>query len=275
MLLFFRGTSVWDMLHRLAKSLVSLSCSFLDVKQLIYSPFSCFCPSIYHSSCFLPLLFGQLSSKSLVNSIVWGICSCRTDVSSDNSHNVKGPQSHSYCCCLVTKSCLILCDLMNCSTPDLSVLHYLSDFAQTHVHWVADAIQWSHPLSCPSPPALNLSQNQGLFQWVGSSHQRAKVLKLQLQHQSFNEYSGLISFRIDWSDLAVHGSLKGLLQYHSLKASVLKHSIFFIAQLSHPYTTTGKTIALTRQTFVSKVMSLLLTHCLGFSWLFFPGASIF
>ena len=130
---------------------------------------------------------------------------------------------------------------------------------QTHVHRVGDAIQPSHPLSSPYPPALNLSQHQGLFQWVSSLHQVAKVLEFQFQHQSFQwTHPGLISFRMDWLDLlVVQGTLKSLLQYHSSKASILRHSAFFIVQLSHPYVTTGKTIALTRWTFVDKVMSLL------------------
>ena len=85
----------------------------------------------------------------------------------------------------VTQSCLTLCDPMDCSTPGLPVHHQLPEFTQTHVHWVGDAIQPSHPLSFPSPPALNLSQHQGLFKWVSSSHQVAKVLEFQLQHQSF------------------------------------------------------------------------------------------
>ena len=85
----------------------------------------------------------------------------------------------------VTQSCPTLCDPMNCSTPDLPVHHQLPESTQTHVHWVGDAIQPSHPLSSPSPPALNLSQNPGLFKWVSSSHQVAKVLEFQLQHQSF------------------------------------------------------------------------------------------
>ena len=88
-------------------------------------------------------------------------------------------------CRSVTKLCSTLCNPMNCSMLVLPVLHYFLKFAQTHVHWVGDAIQPSHPLSLTSPPALNLSQHQGLFQWVGSSHQVAKVLELQLQHQSF------------------------------------------------------------------------------------------
>ena len=116
----------------------------------------------------------------------------------------------------------------------------------------------SHPLSSPFPPAFNLSQHQGLFQWVCSSHQVANILELQLQYQSFQWIFRIISFRMDWFDLlTVQGTLKSLLQCHSLKASSLQHSAFFMVQFSYPYMTTGKTIALTRRTFVSKVMSLL------------------
>ena len=151
-----------------------------------------------------------------------------------------------------------LCDPMACSTPGFPVHHYLPKFTQTHVHWVGDAIQPSHPLSSSSPPAPNPSQHQGLFQWVNSWHEVAKVLEFQLQHQSFQRTPGLISFRMDWLDLlAVQGTLNSLLQHHSSKASILRHSVFFTVQLSHPYMTTGKTIALTRRTFVGKVISLL------------------
>ena len=109
-----------------------------------------------------------------------------------------------------------------------------------------------------SPPALNLSQHQDLFQWVSSLHQVAKVLELQFQQQFLQEYSGLISFRIDWFDLPeARRTLKSLLQHHSLKASILQHSPVLMVQLSHRYMTTGKTIALTLWTFVGKVMSLL------------------
>ena len=109
-------------------------------------------------------------------------------------------------------------------------------------------IQPSHPALSPCPLAFNLSQHLGLFKWVSALHQVAKVLV----------YSGLISFRIDWFELlTAQGTLKSLPQHHSSKASVLQHSAFFIIQLSHPYMTTGKTIALTRQIFVGKVMSLL------------------
>ena len=85
----------------------------------------------------------------------------------------------------VAQSCPTLCDPMDCSTPGLPVHHQLPEFIQTHVHWVGDAIQQSHPLSSPSPPAFNLSQHQGLFKWVCFSYQVAEVLEFQLQHQSF------------------------------------------------------------------------------------------
>ena len=104
---------------------------------------------------------------------------------------------------------------------------------------------------------FRLSQHQGLFQWVSSSYQVGKVLEFQLQHQSFQWYSGLISFRMDWLGLlAVQGTLKRLLQHHSSKASILRCSAFFIGQLSYPYMTTGKTIALTRWTFIGKIFLL-------------------
>ena len=113
-------------------------------------------------------------------------------------------------------------------------------------------------LLSPSPPAPNPSQHQGLFQWVNSSHEVAKVLEFQLQHQSFQWTPGLISFRMDWLYLlAVQGTLKSLLQHHSSKASNFQRSAFFTVQLSHPYITTSETIALTRWNFVGNVMSLL------------------
>ena len=147
---------------------------------------------------------------------------------------------------------------MKYSMPVSPVLHHLLEFAQIHAHWVSDAIRPSRPLLPSSPLASNLSWHQGLFQWVGSLHQLATVLELQLQHQSFNEYSGLISFRIDWFDLlAVQDSLKSLFQYHSVKACILQYSAFFMIHLLPTYMTTGKTIDLTVWTFVSKVMALL------------------
>ena len=161
-------------------------------------------------------------------------------------------------CSSVTQLCLTLCNPMDCSMPGLSVHHQLPEFTQIHVHWVSDAIKPSHPLLSSSPPAFNLFQHQGLLKWVSSLHQVAKVLEFQLQHQSSNEHSGLISFSMDWLDLlAVQGTLKSLFQHHSSKASILVCSDFFILQLSHPYMTTGKTIALTKWTFVGIVMSLI------------------
>ena len=133
------------------------------------------------------------------------------------------------------------------------------------VHWVGNAIQPPCPLSSPSPSAFSLSPHQGLFQWVSSSHQVAKVLELQLQLSPSYEYSGLISFKIDWFDLlAAEGTLKSLLQHHSSKVSILWCSAFFIVQLSHPYMTTGN-IALTIQIFVVKWWLCFLIHCLGLS----------
>ena len=147
---------------------------------------------------------------------------------------------------------------MDCSMPGFPVYHQLPKLAQTHLHQVSEAIQLDYPLSSPFPPAFNLFEHQGLFKWISSSHQVAKDWSFSFSISPSNEYSGLISFRMDWFELlAVQGTLKSLLQHHSSKASVLGHSAFFIVQLSHPYMTTGKTIALTRWTFFSKVMSLL------------------
>ena len=155
----------------------------------------------------------------------------------------------------------------HCGTPDFPVLHYLMKFTQAQVHWVGDAIQPSHPLLSPSPPALNLSHHQFFFPLNES------VLPIRWpKYWSFNfsispskEYSGLISFRIDWFDLlAVRRTFKSLCQNHSLKASVLQCSAFFMIRLSCPYITTGKTIALTIQTFFSKGLCFLIC-CLGLS----------
>ena len=148
----------------------------------------------------------------------------------------------------VAQSCPTLCDPMDCSTPGLPAHHQLPEFTQAHVHRVGDAIQPSHPLSFLSPPAFSLSQPQVLFKWVSSSHQVAKVLKFYLQY-----IQELISFRMDWLDLLDdQGTLESLLQHHNSKASVLR-SALFIVQLSHPYITTGKTIALTTQTFTGNI----------------------
>ena len=178
-----------------------------------------------------------------------------------------------WCCCSVVQSFPTICNPINSSMPGF--LHYLPEIAQTHDHWLGDAIQPSHTLLLTFSLALNLSQHQGLFQWVRTSHQVAKVLELQLQHQSSIEYSGLISLRIDWLDLcAIQRALKTLLQHHfestNLKASIIWHLAFFMEQFSHPHMVTRKTIALTMQTFVSKVISLLFNmlsrFVMGFWW---------
>ena len=133
------------------------------------------------------------------------------------------------------------------------VHHLLPELAQTHVHQVGDAIQPSHPRSPPSPPAFSLSQHDG-FSDESVLHIRwPKYWSFSFNISASNEYSGLISFRMDWLDLlAFQGTRKSLLQHHSSKASILRCSVFFIVQLSHPYMTTGKTIALTRQNLLTK-----------------------
>ena len=164
---------------------------------------------------------------------------------------------------------------MDCSTPGFPVHHQLAEFTQTHVHWGSDAIQPSQPLSSPSPPTFNLFKHQGLIKWVSSSHQWPKYWSFSFSISSSNDYSGLISFRMDWFDLfATQGILKSLLQHHSSKASVLRHSTLFIVQFSHPYITTGKTITLTRWTFVSKVMSLLFNMLSGLVIAFLPRSKV-
>ena len=146
---------------------------------------------------------------------------------------------------------------MDCSMPGFSVHHQLPELTQTHVHRVSDAIQPFHSLSSPSPPAFNLSQHPLMFSNKSALHQRwPKYWSFCFSISPSNEYSGLISFSIDWSNLlAVQGTLKSLLQHHSSKASIIQSSAFFMVQLSHPYMTTRKTIALIKWTFVSKVMS--------------------
>ena len=179
------------------------------------------------------------------------------------------------CCRSVTELCLTLCNPMNCRMPGFPVLHYLLEFAQSHVHGVSDTIQPSHPLSPPSPFSLNLSLYQGLFQWVTLHIRWPKYWSFSFSISPSNAYSRLISFRIDWFDLlAVQGTLKSLLQHHSSKTSVLQLSAFFMVQLLYLYMTTGKTIALTTQNFVDKVMSLHFST-LGLSSLFFQETSIF
>ena len=157
----------------------------------------------------------------------------------------------------VSQLCLTLCDPMDWSMPAFSVLHQLLELAQTHIDQVGDAIPPSYPLLSPSPafnfPSIRVFSNQSVLciRWP-------KYWNFRFNISPSNEHPGLISFRMDWLDLiAVQGTLKSLLQHHSSKTSILQHSAFFIVQLSHAYMTTGKTIALTRRTFVGKIMSLL------------------
>jgi len=158
----------------------------------------------------------------------------------------------------VAQSCPTLWDPMDCSTPGLPVHHQLPEFTQTHVRWVSDAIQPSHPLLSPSPPAFNLSHIRIFSNESVLCIRWPKCWSLSFNISLSNEHPGLISFRMDWLDLlAVQGTLKSLLQHYSSKASILWCSAFFIVQLSHPYMTTGKIIALTRWTFDGKIMSLL------------------
>ena len=161
-------------------------------------------------------------------------------------------------------------DPMDCSTPRFPVYHKSLELAQTHVHHISDAFQASHPLSSP-PLAFNLPHHQGLLQWVSSLHQVAKVLEFQLQYQSFQWI-----FRTDFLEDGLVGSpchprdsqeSPPTPQFKSMNSSCWA---FFIVQLSHPYMTTGKTIALTRQTFVGKVMSLLFNMLFRLVITFFP-----
>ena len=141
----------------------------------------------------------------------------------------------------VAQSCLTLYDTMNLSTPVLPVHQQLPESTQTHVHWVGDVIQPPHPLSSPFPSAFNLSQHQGLFNESVLRIRWPKCWSFSISPS--NEYSGLISFTIDWFDhFFVQGTLKSLLQHHSSKASFLQCSAFFMVQLSHPYMTDGKAV---------------------------------
>ena len=157
----------------------------------------------------------------------------------------------------VGQSCLPLCDPMDCSTPCFPVHHQLLELAQTHVHQVSDAIQ---PFILCRPLLLlpSIFPSISVFSSESVLHIRwPKHWSFRFGISPSNEHSRLISFRTDWFDLlAVQGIFKSLIQHHSSKASIIQHSTFFIVQLSHPYMTTGKSIALTRRTFVGKVMYL-------------------
>ena len=176
----------------------------------------------------------------------------------------------------VAQSCLTLCDPMNRSTPVLPVHHHLPESTRTHVHRVSDAIQ---PLILgrtllllpPVPFSIRIFSNESTLamRWP-------KYWSFSFSICPSNEQPGLLSFRMDWLDLlAVQETLKSLLQHHSSNASILQCFAFFTVQLSHPYMTTGKTIALTRWTFIGKVMSLLLNMLSRLVITFLQGVSIF
>ena len=161
-----------------------------------------------------------------------------------------GKDAHGICRCIwdaqlssVTQSCLNLCDPMDCSTPGLPVHHQLPEFTQTHVHWVGDAIQPSHPLLSPSPPPSIFSSIR-VFSNESPLHIRwPKYWSFSFNISPSNEHSGLISFRTDWLDrLEVQGTLTSLLQHHSSKASILQHYLFFLLFLL-PWKTDPKDIA--------------------------------
>ena len=169
----------------------------------------------------------------------------------------------------------MLCGPMYCSMTRLPVHHQLPGFIQTHVHWAGDVIQPSHPLSSPSPPTFNLSHHQGFSDESILCITWPKYWSFNFSISPSNEYSGSISFRIDWFDLlAVQGTLKSLLQHHNAKASILG-SAFFSVYLSHPYMTTGKTTVLTIRTFVGKVMSLLFNMLSRLVIAFLPRSKCF
>ena len=175
----------------------------------------------------------------------------------------------------ISCSVMSICDPTDCSRPGFPVLHHLLEFAQTHVHRVGDAIQPSHPLSSPSP-TFNLLQHQGLFQWVSSSHQVAKVLELQLQHRSFQwifRRTDLLQDGLVGSPCSPRDSQESS-PNHSPKASILWCPTFFMVQLSHLYMTPGKTGALTKRNFVRKGMSLLFTTMSRLIIAFLPEAVV-
>ena len=160
------------------------------------------------------------------------------------------------------------------SMPGFPVPHHLPGLAQVYVHCISDAIQPSHPLTPPSPSALNLSQHQGLFQWVSCSRQMTKILELQLQHQSFQQVFR-VDFPYDWLvwSLVVQGAFRSLLQHYSSKALILWCSAFFTVQLLQPYMTTGKTRALIIRTSVSRIMPWLFNTLSRFVIAFLPRSN--
>ena len=172
---------------------------------------------------------------------------------------------------MVAQSRPTLCDPMGCGMPGCPVHHQLPDFTQTHARWVSDAIQPSHLLSSPSP-AFNLSQYQGLFKWVSSSHKVAKVLEFQLQPQSFQWIFRIDFLRMDWLDLlAVSKESSAAPQFKSVNSWVLSFLYSPTLTSIHDH---WKNQALTRWTFVGRVMSLLFNTLSGFLIAFLPRCKV-
>ena len=226
-------------------------------------------PPSWELSCFAALTSGKsFTSGSSLYPIATPSCFCST------------PQFSSVHFSSVPQSCPTLATpwTVACKPPCPSPIPGVYSISYPLSQWCHPP---SHPLSSPSPPAISLFQYQGLFKWIRSSHQVAK-LSFSFNISPSNEHPGLISFRMDWLDIfAVQGTLRSLLQHHSSKASIFRCSAFFIVQLLHSYMTTGQTIALTRWTFVGKVISLLFnmlsslvitflpkSKCLLISWLY-------
>ena len=178
--------------------------------------------------------------------------------------------------CSVSQSCPPPWDPMDYSTPGFPIPHHLLEFAQVHIHCIGDDVQAPHPLT-----PLHLLPS--IFPSIGDFSNELSIHVWWSKHWSFtfsispcSQYSGLISLKMGWFDLlAVQGTFRSLLQHHSSKVSILWHSVLFTVQLSQPYMTTGKTTAMTIQTFVGKIVSVFSTHCLGLSSLSCQEASIF
>ena len=183
---------------------------------------------------------------------------------------ITGELEHKYCC-LVAQSCLTRCNPMDCIMPGFLALHHLPDLAQAHVHWTTGAIQPSGPLLSPLLLLSIFASIRVFFNGLSLHTRWPKYWCFRFNISPSNDYSGLISFKTDCFDhIAVQGTLSSFLHHHSSKASILGCSAFFRARLSHLYMTPGKTTVLTKWTFVSKVMSLLVNTLSRFVITFLP-----
>ena len=179
------------------------------------------------------------------------------------------------CCCSGAKLCPILCNPMDWSTPGFPVLHHLPELAKTHVHWFSNAIQPPHPL-CPLLLPSVFSSIRVFSSELALCIRWPKYWSFRFSISPSSEYSGLISFKIDWFDLlAVQRTFQSLLQHHSSKASILQRSAFFVVQLSHLYMTTGKNHSFDYTSLCYKAMSLFFNMLSKFVIVFFQGARVF